>query len=128
MEFTSRGFNSRAFYAHVKACFHLLFILQARNLDYEWGGRLRDALFMANFVKGGTVMFTTVSIPGYVGTFNGQKSGAYAVDVNERDKGVAWNNIWAMVEKLIIAWLNRVLSRPQKVGVKNLQLGHSTST
>ncbi len=62
-----------------------------------WAGPLRQTMFMANFVRGGKVAFTTATVPGYIGTFNGQKSGAYAVDADERDQGEGWDNLWAMV-------------------------------
>ena len=74
-------------------------IYHGRNLDYSLATVLRNLTITVDFQSGGKTLYTGTTYAGIVGLFTGQRPHAYTISLNERDKGVWWQNILEALSK-----------------------------
>ena len=67
-------------------------IFHGRNLDYGFGGVLRDLTINVNFQRGGKTIYMGTTFAGMVGLLSGQKLYGYTITLDERDQGDWWMN------------------------------------
>ncbi|XP_065188773.1 N-acylethanolamine-hydrolyzing acid amidase-like [Sycon ciliatum] len=68
-------------------------ILHGRNLDYSFGGVLRNVTYIGDFQRGGKTAYKLTTYGGYFGALSGMRPGGFTVTVDERDQGAVWENI-----------------------------------
>ena len=67
-------------------------IFHGRNLDYSFGGVLRDLTIVVNFQQSGKTVYTGTTFAGMVGLLSGMKPHGYTITLDERDQGDWWMN------------------------------------
>ncbi|CAG9540251.1 unnamed protein product [Cercopithifilaria johnstoni] len=62
-------------------------IIHGRNLDYVMTSLIRNLTIIADFTRGGNILYTAVTFALNVGIYTGQKHGLFSISVNERFSG-----------------------------------------
>ncbi|KAL3881915.1 hypothetical protein ACJMK2_028302 [Sinanodonta woodiana] len=68
-------------------------IWHSRNLDYDFGGMLRNITVHVDFVSEGQTVYSAITYAGYIGILSGQRPKAFSITVDERDQGSIFENI-----------------------------------
>ncbi|XP_075462819.1 N-acylethanolamine-hydrolyzing acid amidase-like [Ascaphus truei] len=84
-------------------------IYHGRNLDYSFGGLLRNLTTDLDFVKDGQIAYTGTTFLGYVGLWTGQSPYKFTVSGDQRGNGKWWENaISAFLKRSSpVSWLMR---------------------
>jgi hypothetical protein len=59
-------------------------IIHGRNQDYGWPDQMRADIFVADFIKGGNVVYSGIMFAGDTGIYTAEKNGAFSLSLNAR--------------------------------------------
>ncbi|KAL4003722.1 beta subunit of N-acylethanolamine-hydrolyzing acid amidase family protein [Acanthocheilonema viteae] len=62
-------------------------IIHGRNLDYPMTSLIRNLTIIADFTRGGNILYTAVTFALNVGIYTGQRHGSFSISINERYSG-----------------------------------------